>query len=213
MYETLQPHLADPVELARLRSQWRQTRRIRVDDALKPEVADALLEGAAEHGFDFFEKHVSDVRCVFWRQTHTFDHPDRFGPIALAARLIQDEIPRLVTAITGQRLHGSGAGFSIDYYTRGSYLDVHTDRGADRLVAYVIGLTADSWPAEDGGHLEFLEADFETVADRVAPGFGTLDLFTVYPLLRPHRVPLLKKPVTRVSINGWLSGSLEADHA
>jgi hypothetical protein len=212
MYEALQRRLADPDELDRLRQQWRQTRRLRVVDALRPEVAHALVEGAAAHGFDFFEKHVSDVRCVFWRQTHRFGDP-RFGPMALASRLIVDEIPRLVSAITGQALHASGAGFSIDYYTRGSYLDVHTDQGADRLVAYVIGLTAASWPAEDGGHLEFLEADFETVADRVAPGFGTLDLFTVYPLLRPHRVPLLKRPVTRLSINGWLSGGLEVDHA
>lgn len=211
MYETLEARLADPIEIDRLRAAWRKTKRIRVDDALRPEVADALLEGAAEHGFDFFEKHVSDVRCVFWRQTHVFGS-DGFGPMALATKLILDEIPRLVSAITGQALHGSGAGFSIDYYTRGSYLDVHTDQGADRLIAYVVGLTADTWPAADGGHLEFLEADFETVAERVAPGFGTLDLFTVYPLLRPHRVPLLKKPVTRVSINGWLSGSLEADH-
>ena len=212
MYEALQRRLADPDVIDRLRLQWRQTRRLRVVDALRPEVADALVEGAAAHGFNFFEKHVSDVRCVFWRQTHLFGAAE-FEPMAAASRLLQDEIPRLVSAITGQALHGTGAGFSIDYYTRGSYLDVHTDQGSDRLIAYVVGLTADTWPAEDGGHLEFLEADFETVADRIAPGFGTLDLFTVYPLLRPHRVPLLKKPVTRLSINGWLAGSLEAHHA
>jgi len=86
---------------------------------------------------------------------------------------------------------------------------VHTDQGADRLVAYVIGLTRDEWPAEHGGHLEFLEPDEVTVKDRVAPGWGTLDLFCIYPLLRPHRIPLLKLPVTRLSINGWLSGELK----
>jgi|GEM_PF-2845537 len=211
---TLHPRFADPAVMRDLHDEWAATRRLRVVDAFAPGLADALFEAACEHQFAFFEKHVNEVRAVFWRQLQRFPEagePSSFGPIAKAQRLCEVDLPRLVSAISGQALHASAGanGIAIDYYTRGSYLDAHTDQGADRLVAYVIGLTRDSWPHEDGGHLEFLEADEDTVVERIAPGFGTLDLFCIYPLLRPHRVPLLRRSVTRISINGWLAGELK----
>lgn len=207
-YSTLHPRLSDPKVVADLRARWAETRRLRIDDALAPGLAEALVEGAAEHPFAFFERHVSDVRCVFWRQVHTYDDV-AFRPMRLARELLAVELPRFVSELSGQWLRQAGEGFAVDYYTRGSYLDVHTDQGSERLIAFVVGLTHDTWPHEDGGHLEFLEADEHTVADRVAPGFGSLDLFCVYPLLRPHRVPLLRRQVTRLSINGWMSGELK----
>lgn len=209
---TLHPRLADPAVLHALRDEWAATRRLRVHEALAPGLAAALAQAASEHPFTFFEKHVSEVRCVFWRQLQRFPEAGEgssFGPIEQARRLIQVDLPALVSAITGQALHASGGnGIAIDYYTRGSYLDAHTDQGADRLVAYVIGLTRDGWPAAAGGHLEFLEPDELSVHDRLAPGWDTLDVFCIYPLRRPHRIPLLTLPVTRLSINGWLSGEL-----
>ncbi len=210
---TLHPRFAAPAVVAVLRERWKATRRLRIEHAFAPGLAHELAEAAGEHAFTFFEKHVSEVRCVFWRQLQRFPDAGQassFGPIEKARRLCQVDLPALVSAITGQALHASGGnGIAIDYYTRGSYLDVHTDQGADRLVAYVIGLTRDAWPAEDGGHLEFLEPDEATLKERVAPGWGTLDLFCIYPLLRPHRIPLLRRSVTRLSINGWLSGELK----
>jgi len=221
---TLHPRFADPAVTSELRARWAATRRMRIEDALVPGLADELAEAACEHPFGFFEKHVSEVRAVFWRQLQGFPEASvspwaalakaletpSFRPIEKARRLFQVDLPALVSAVTGQALHASGGnGIAIDYYTRGSYLDAHTDQGADRLIAYVVGLTRDVWPAEDGGHLEFLAPDEVTVVDRVAPGWGTLDLFCIYPLLRPHRVPLLKRSVTRLSINGWLAGELK----
>lgn len=212
---TLRPRLADPAVLAPLRAQWAATRRLRLEHALAPELADAVLDLAARHPFTFYERQPSqdsEVRCVFWRQVHALPDPNTPAPLALhrLRRLIEVDLPALASAITGQALSAAaGSGVAIDFYTRGSYLDAHTDQGHDRLVAYVVGLTAETWPPEDGGHLEFLAPDEHTVLDRVAPGYGSLDLFTVYPLTRPHRVPLLKKPVTRLSINGWLTGELK----
>ena len=210
---TLHPRLGDPAILDALRARWADSRRLRIDDALAPGLAEALADAAAEHPFAYFEKHVSEVRCVFWRQLQRFPEPGEvssFGPIAEARRLFEVDLPALARAITGQALRpAAGNGFAIDYYTRGSYLDAHTDQGADRLVAYVVGLTRDTWPADEGGHLEFLAPDETTVVDRVAPGWGSLDLFCIYPLLRPHRIPLLRANVTRLSVNGWLSGELK----
>ncbi|MFO0744669.1 MAG: 2OG-Fe(II) oxygenase family protein [Myxococcota bacterium] len=210
---TLHPRFRDPAVLGALRSRWAETRRLRIDDALAPGLADALAAAALAHRFAFFEKHVSEVHCLFWRQTHVYPRPGEgssFGPIEEARRLFEVDLPALASAITGQALHGLGDdALVIDCYLRGSYLDVHTDQGADRLVAYVVGLTRDRWPADAGGHLEFLWPDEATVIDRVAPGFGTLDLFAIYPLVRPHRIPILTAPVTRLSINGWLAGELD----
>lgn len=212
---SLHPRLGDRAVLDGLASAWARTRRLRIEDALDPELADALVDLAGAHPFARFERHVSDVRALFWRQVHRLPDPHETAPTALHAlrRMIDIELPDLASAITAQSLRAAaGEGIAIDYYTRGSYLDAHTDQGADRLIAYVIGLTAESWPPEDGGHLEFLAPDEHTVLDRIAPGYGSLDLFTIYPLTRPHRVPMLRRPVTRLSINGWLTGELVGPH-
>lgn len=214
-HATLDPRLADAAALAPLRAEWAATRRLRLEHALDPKLTEALLDLSALHPFTFFERQPSqdsEVRCVFWRQVHALPDPDTPAPLVLhrLRRFIEVDLPALASAITGQALRAAaGSGVAIDFYTRGSYLDAHTDQGHDRLVAYVVGLTAETWPPEDGGHLEFLAPDEHTVLHRVAPGYGSLDLFTVYPLTRPHRVPLLKKPVTRLSINGWLTGELK----
>lgn len=207
---TLAARLREPTTLAALRARWVEGRRLRIPDALAPGLADAIVAAAGAQPFAFFERHVSEVHCVFWRQVQALTQaPTTFAPIAALRQLLLTDLPALASAITGQKLHASDAdGFAIDYYTRGSYLDAHTDQGADRLVAFVIGLTREAWPAEDGGHLEFLEADERTVQARVAPGWGSIDLFCVYPLLQPHRIPILTRPVTRLSINGWLGGEL-----
>lgn len=206
---TLHPRLADPAVLASLRDRWAATRRLRIDDALRPELAEELVDAAVALGFEYFEKHEGDVHALFYRQVQRYQGNARFAPIAQARQLLEVDLPALASAITGQALHAADReGFAIDYYTRGAYLDAHTDRGPDRLVAFVVGLTEESWPAEDGGHLEFLAPDESTVVERVAPGFGSIDLFTVHPLIVPHRVPILRRPVTRLSINGWLTGEV-----
>lgn len=206
---TLHPRFADPAVVSELARAWVRERRLRVRDVLAPGLAARLADAALAHPFAFFERHVSDVRCVFWRQLQPYDAASTFEPLALARRLFEDDLPRLASAITGQALRSQGdTALALDCYLRGSYLDTHTDQGRDRLVAYVVGLTRDRWPAELGGHLEFLWPDEETVIDRIEPGFDTLDLFQIYPLLRPHRIPILQARVTRLTVNGWLAGEL-----
>lgn len=207
---TLAPRSAE--QLAALRRTWAESRRVRISDALVPDLARDLALSASARPFHYFERHVNEVRALFWRQTVAWDTaPSEFAPIAALRHLIEVDLPALASAITGQALRAvQDQGVAFDLYTRGSYLDTHTDQGAERLIAYVIGLTEDAWPAEDGGHLEFLAPDESTVLDRIPPGFGTIDLFCIYPLVRPHRVPILTRQVTRLSVNGWLTGELVA---
>jgi hypothetical protein len=210
-WPTLHPRLAEAGALDALSERWRTRRRMRIEDALAPGLAEAIVASAGQLPFSFFERHEGEIHCVLWRQPHALEGDARgFAAMPELRRLLTVDLPALASAITAQALGPAPGGhFAIDYYTRGSYLDAHSDRGPDRLVAYVVGLTGERWPAERGGHLEFLAPDEETVIERVAPGFGSLDLFCIYPLTAPHRVPLLRDPVTRLSINGWLDGELK----
>ena len=210
---TLAPWLREADALGELRARWADTRRMRIEDALAPGLADTLADAVFDHPFTFYEQHVNDVRCVKYHQLHMLPGPEEtsdFAPMAAAMQLFQRDLPALASAITGQALHRiSGEALGFDCYTKGSYLDAHTDQGPDRLIAYVVGLTRDTWPAEEGGHLEFLAPDETSILDRWAPGFGSLDLFNIYPLVRPHRIPLLQTHVIRLSVNGWLTGEIK----
>lgn len=209
---TLHPRFERPEVIHALRAEWAQSRRLRISEVLRPGLAERIANAALERPFGFFEKHQAEVHAVFWRQPHHFgDAHNDFPELSTLQTVLLRDLPALATAVTGQALEALETQETVvfDLYTRGSYLDPHTDQGAERLVAYVLGLTRDSWPAEQGGHLEFLELDERTVIDRVSPGFDTLDLFCIYPLLRPHQVPLVQVPVTRLSINGWLTGELK----
>jgi len=207
---TLNPRLRDSAVLDDLRNAWAAGRRIRITELMAPGLAERFADAALNGSWSFFEKHVNEVHCVAWSQVHRYPEAGETSDFAVmpeAMQLFMRDIPALASAVTGQALHRvADEGLAIHWYTKGSYLDVHTDQGADRLVAYVLGLTRESWPAERGGHLEFLEPDERTVIDRIAPGFDTLDLFTIYPLTRPHRIPILQDHVVRLSVNGWLTG-------
>lgn len=90
-------------------------------------------------------------------------------------------------------------------YQRGSYLDPHNDHDGARRCAFILGLTDDSWPAAEGGHLEFLAVDGGTarVIERRAPGWNTLDLFDVRGTKQLHQVPILTSDVERRAFAGW----------
>lgn len=125
----------------------------------------------------------------------------RFG------RWLFDDGARWIAALTGIALAPPDDGQVIaTHYDRGSYLDPHNDYNGSRKVAYVLGLTDDAWPAEEGGWLEFLEADGGNVrvTERRPPGWNTLDLFDVRAPTRSHAVPLLRRRAERRAISGWL---------
>ena len=87
-------------------------------------------------------------------------------------------------------------------YRSGDFLTEHDDNvsGKQREAAYVLGLTSD-WKADWGGLLLFDSANASMAAH--APGFNTLDLFSVP---QPHSVSLVTPfaGATRYAITGWL---------
>lgn len=205
----LHPKVVEERALGELRKTWARSRRIRIEGLMRPGLAAEIAKWAMNGAFSFEARHVNEVRCVFWSQSHRWPTDATPPPSAACSTLIElltVDIPALAQAITGQRVwRVHDEGFSFHWYTKGCYLDAHTDQGANRALAFVMGLTQQRWPAERGGHLEFLAPDEHTVIDRVEPGFDTLDLFCIHPLTRPHRIPIIQDAVTRLSINGWLA--------
>ena len=91
------------------------------------------------------------------------------------------------------------------HYDKGSFLDPHNDYDGTRQVAFVLGLTVDAWPADDGGWLEFFGSDGAAVSitERRPPGWNTLDLFDVRAPTRSHAIPILRRRAERRAISGW----------
>ncbi|WP_052772886.1 2OG-Fe(II) oxygenase family protein [Luteimonas sp. FCS-9] len=91
-------------------------------------------------------------------------------------------------------------------YRAGHFLTRHDDDhpGKQRRLAYVLGLSP-GWRADDGGQLQFLDAD-DRVTHALVPGFNTLALFRVP---RPHLVTAVSPFVesARLSITGWWRAS------
>ncbi len=199
---TLHPRLRDPAVIAAIREDWHQTRCLRIPAVLRPGLADEFHASALDGAFELFERREADVSVLIWRRFVSWagTHPE-------CEALITRDIPALLSELSGRDLQApEGEGVAWDLFRKGCYLDAHTDQAPHRVVAWVVGLTRESWPASEGGHLEFLEPDHRTVRDRRPPGFDTLDAYSIYPMLRPHRVPLLTTHHTRLATNGWVSG-------
>jgi Rps23 Pro-64 3,4-dihydroxylase Tpa1-like proline 4-hydroxylase len=88
-------------------------------------------------------------------------------------------------------------------YRAGNFLTLHNDRqdGAERLAAYVLGLTPE-WRPEWGGLLLFHGPDGE-VERGLIPRFNVLNLFAVP---KAHSVSVVAPfaPAPRLSVAGWL---------
>ncbi|MCW8140376.1 MAG: 2OG-Fe(II) oxygenase [Planctomycetota bacterium] len=212
---SLHPRLRDPAALAALARDYRASGgNLRVAGVLAPGLAEALPDLLLS--LPFSAHHVQDdhVRCFFWRCVIAVP-PEGPGalpsPLDLLGRFVTQDLPALASAISGRAVRGPVEDvLPACLYRKGSYLDAHEDHGVDRAVAFVLGLTRGAWPAEAGGHLEFLAEDRETVVERRPPGFDTLDLYDVRPVVRWHRVPLLLEHVERLTVSGWLPSSPEA---
>lgn len=214
----LNPHL----DLPALQLAWAAQRNLRVTDVLKAEVATALLaalrlqpyqlrsgpapgEGPGALGFQYGECTLvpevdcDHVTCAFARWWHG---PGRTWLAHLTGMaLTSPEDARIVATL----------------YGKGCYLEAHNDFDGQRALAYVLGLTPGQWPAEEGGHLEFLAMGaMDAVVERRPPGFNTLDIFDVSRIEGPggsvargptfgpvHRIPLVTQHVERRAISGW----------
>lgn len=208
-WPTLHPRLADPDTLEGFRAAWWADRTLRIEHALAPGLADALVAFSAQRPFELYEKQEA-TRFLYWRQVHRFQG-DLPPVVAQLQQLLQHDIPGFVSALTGTA-HGipplEEAQFNL--LRRGSYLDPHSDHLPTRLVGFVVGLTRANWPAAHGGHLRFLWPDKRTERTSWPPGFDTLDLLGFYPTMCWHDIPVLTEAHDRLTLNGWMS-AVDAD--
>lgn len=206
---SLHPRLLEPDALRALAEQFAAAGgNVRIEQVLAPGLADALPDALRELPFTAHCVDDEHVRCFFWRCLIAIpreDEPPLPPPLDLLGRFVKHDLPALASAIAGRAILGPVEDWlPVCLYRKGSYLDAHEDHGVDRAAAFVLGLTRDRWDPSAGGHLEFLADDRLSVVERRAPGFDSLDLYDVRPVVRWHRVPLLVEHVERLTVSGWL---------
>lgn len=195
----------DPDTCAEAAAAWQRTRSLRLDGLLDDDDAAALADALRElpHPLvggcapDFAFQYGAYVAAPEDDCDHVWC---RFG-----AWWWQDGVA-FVAALTGMTLAPpADRRVMATLFRRGGFLDPHNDHDGARRCAYVLGLTRDTWPAADGGHLEFLamRGDDLAVVERRAPGWNTLDLFDVTGTTCLHQVPILTRDVERRAITGW----------
>ena len=205
----LHPRLQDPDTIRRLAAVWQRRRSIRLAPLMAAEDAQRVHAALIEQSFSLYAPDPGSFRFQFW--VHSFTpEDDALSPVLAAfGRWLLSDVVTLCAAITGQTLAAADdRKLLAALYSRGCYLDPHNDADGARRVAYVVGLTEGSWPASEGGHLEFLSVsrDSVTVIERRPPGWNTLDLFDVFERQPLHQVPPLLTERARRVFAGWFYG-------
>lgn len=202
----LAPRWDDPGARAEAAARWSATGSLRLDGLLADDAATALrdalracphpVRAARPPAFAFQYGALGFVPC------EACDHlPCGFG------RWWWADGAALLSAVTGAPLRPPPDRLVVaTLLGRGGFLDPHNDHDGARRCAYVLGLTEARWPADDGGHLEFLAVrdGAVEVVERRPPGWNTLDLFDVTGVDRLHQVSLLDADHERRAITGWL---------
>ena len=192
---------AEGLALPDLAEAWRASGgNLRIPGFLGPELAGVLQRALRAQNFEFVRSDTElfqHYRYPFWPD-EACDHP-----LCAFARWLRTDGAAWVSAISGRDLVSPVEQIFVGFwYGKGSWLDPHNDFGKGRAIAFVIGLTSETWPAEEGGWLEFLDADGR-VRERRPPGFGTVDLFDVSHPRQIHQVPMLTGHHERLTISGW----------
>jgi hypothetical protein len=204
----LHPRLQDPAVIHQLSETWARTRSLRLTPLMTEASAKLVLDALLESPFSLLAPEPGQFRYQFWGLSFTPE--DDVNPVLAAfGEWLLSDVVRLCTTITSQALTPtSDRKLLSTLYCRGCYLDAHNDADGQRRVAYVVGLTEARWPAEEGGHLEFLDVQRGgvVVTERRPPGWNSLDLFDVFERHPLHRVqPLLNDHPRRV-FSGWFYG-------
>jgi len=198
--------LQRPITRAARREAWAQRRSVRVPAVLTEASAHAIQGALRQQPHHAVSAPPDRFGFQYWKHTWT---PQTAASPALAAfaHWLHRDFVEWIAAWTGQNLspHPS-LEVTATLFGYGCYLDVHNDWGYDRALAFVFGLTATDWPAAEGGHLEFLQADNEaaSVVERRPPGWNTVDVFDVSGRNAFHRIPILTAARERRVISGWL---------
>ena len=197
-----------------IRRQWEDTRRIRIDGFLQPNVAQAVLADLRQRPHRLALPDTPQLQ--FQMATHKH-YPDATCDHA-ACNLVAwwfDEGLSWVNDLVGESFVSPPSGHLLStLYTKGCYLDPHTDTNPGRAIAFVLGFTEEQWPHHEGGYLEFLrytDADIE-VTERRRPGFNTLDLFDIREHRMVHHIPVLTTHRERRALSGWFHEPAVHDH-
>ncbi|MBK9035463.1 MAG: 2OG-Fe(II) oxygenase [Myxococcales bacterium] len=203
----LAPRWTDRAVRAEAAAAWRTHRSLRIEGVLADDVVTTVRDAIAELTHPLIAAAAPDFAFQYGALTSPpEDNCDHVW--CQFARWWWVDGRALVEDITGMRLiPPRDRALMSTLFRRGSFIDPHNDYDRARRCAYVLGLTDTTWPAELGGHLEFLavEDGRTVVRERRAPGWNTLDLFDVSSLsnLHLHQVPILTTDVERRAITGW----------
>lgn len=195
----LHPRLADPAELAALRDAWRASPNLRIESFLDEEEARALYEAIRRAPHELQLADVEHLPMQYWAFAQVPD-ADCDHVVCRAGRWFWSDGVALISQITGLALEPPpDRQLVATHYDKGCFLDPHNDFNGSRKIAFVLGLTEESGPVEDGGWLEFLG----TAPEKRPPGWNTLDVFDVRSPDRPHAVPIVTRRAERRALSGW----------
>ena len=186
------------------REQWQRDENIRIENILPEDTANRWAETILRCPLRSYLQHDEHIQCFMWRCTFT---PENTPPeLTEAAEWVNNTLPETLSKLTGRKIGApQPPSLPIAVFRKGSYLDTHNDFGAGPSVAWVLGLTREPWTHADGGCLEFMaDQHSDTVIESRLPGFNTLDVYTVHPRARWHRVSIVRKHAHRITISSWL---------
>jgi hypothetical protein len=202
----LAPRWEDPVLRDETASIWQRTRSLRIDGLLVDEDARALRDALRGLPHELRGGGNSPSFAFQYGSLGNIPEPDCDHMLCQFGRWWWSIGLAFVNDITGMSLHPPEDRMVVStLFQRGSFIDPHNDYDRVRRCAFILGLTEATWPASEGGHLEFLEMDGSEVrvCERRAPGWNTLDLFDVTGTDRVHQVPILTRDVERRAFSGW----------
>ncbi len=173
---------------------------VRIERAFDEAVAAAALE--ALRG----EAHIPDLHphehgYQLWRSSWV-PEPACAHDLCGLGRWLFAEGRQLAERVSGLQLGvGEGGVLVSDRHHKGMYVEPYDEADGVRAVAFQVGLTPCTWPAEWGGHVQVLGPD-DAVRSSWAPDWNTLDLFDVRVQAR-RRLPILREHTEGFVISGW----------
>ena len=200
----LSPHWIESHTKETMRDKWQRTRNLRLTSLFEPQAFQAVYQALPFLPFSLAYSSQADFGYRYWKAP--------FANRATTHASLQPLIDWLLgpgTDWVAELTHSpiqppQWDGLAACLFTKGSYLERHNDRDGSRAIAFVIGLTPETWPAQDGGHLRFYASDSAPhFTEERPPGYNTLDLFDVEAGACWHSVSMLRHHRQRYTLSGW----------